>query len=44
MITNEELISRVNNRTINELSVDESLASEWIDEAEAMKSFRNFVI
>ena len=44
MITNEELISKVNNRKINELTADESLVSEWIDETEAMISFRNFVI
>ena len=44
MITNEELISKVNNRKINELTTDESLVSEWIDETEAMMSFRNFVI
>ena len=44
MITNEELISKVNNRKINELTADESLVSEWIDETEAMMSFRDFVI
>ena len=44
MITNEELISKVNNRKINELTADESLVSEWIDETEAMISFRDFVI
>ena len=44
MITNEELISKVNNRKINELTADESLVSEWIDETEALISFRNFVI
>ena len=44
MITNEELISKVNNRKINELTADESLVSEWIDETEAMIIFRNFVI
>ena len=44
MITNEELISKVNNRKINELTADESLVSEWIDETEAKMSFRDFVI
>ena len=44
MITNEELISKVNNRKINELKADESLVSEWVDETEAMISFREFVI
>ena len=44
MITNEEIIDKVNNRKINELTADESLVSEWIDETEAKISFRNFVI
>ena len=44
MITNEELINKVNNRKINELAADESLVSEWIDVTEAMISFRDFVI
>ena len=44
MITNEELISKVNNRKINELTADESLVSEWIDETEGTISFRDFVI
>ena len=44
MITNEELINKVNNRKINELTADESLVSEWIDETEAMMSFGDFVI
>ena len=44
MMTNEELISKVNNRKINELTADESLVSEWIDETEAKMSFRDFVI
>ena len=44
MITNEELISKVNNRKINELTADESLVSELIDETGAVISFRDFVI
>ena len=44
MITNEEIISKVNNRKINELTADEDLVSEWIDETNAMMSYRDFVI
>ena len=44
MITNEKIISKVNNRKINELTADEDLVSEWIDETNAMMSYRDFVI
>ena len=44
MITNEEIISKVNKRKINELTADEDLVSEWIDETNAMMSYRDFVI
>ena len=44
MTLDEEIISKVNNRKINELTADEDLVSEWIDGTNAMMSYRDFVI
>ena len=44
MMTNEDIISGVNNRRINELTTDEDLIMEWIDMTEARISYRDFVV
>ena len=44
MMTNEDIISGVNNRKINELTTDEDLIMEWIDMTEARISYRDFVV
>ena len=42
MMTNEDIISRVNNRKINELTTDGDLIMEWIDMTEARGKLQRF--
>ena len=44
MMTNEDIISGVKNKKINELTTDEDLIMERIDMTEARVSYRDSVI